>query len=213
MDKSYRFLVAVFIMSLYGCKRGADDSLAFEVELPKGKSSHVKAAGKFWEVPDFSLEDQDGKVFSLRKLSGKIWIVDFFYSSCKGPCPMLSSRLSDLHKKFENDSRVGFLSISTDPEKDTSEVLKLYAKKFDADSRWVFLTGRKEEVYRLANQGFKLSLQEVEGAAEPISHSTRLALVDSIGWVRGFYEGVGDGGDNAARELIRDISKLMEETK
>lgn len=203
----------VFLLLLNGCERREHSDPAFEVELRNGMGLNVDGVRKFWEIPEFSLTDQNNNVFSLRAMEGKVWIVDFFYSSCKGPCPMLSSRLSVLHKRFESDSRVRFLSISTDPENDTCEVLKEYAKKFSADFRWLFLTGQKAEVYRLANHGFKLSLQEMEGAVEPISHSTRLALVDSHGWVRGFYEGVGEGSERSASDLIRDISKLIEEIK
>jgi protein SCO1/2 len=142
-------------------------------------------------------------------MKGKVWVVDFFYSSCPGPCPALTSRLSEVHQEFSGDARVGFLSVSSDPEKDTPEVLRAYATKFKADDRWHFLTGPKGRVYDLANNGFKLSLKEVPDAPEPISHSTRLALVDREGWVRGFYEGVGEESSSAGRRLKEDIEALL----
>jgi protein SCO1/2 len=168
---------------------------------------------RYWQIPEFALQDQNSQPFVSSQMTGKLWVVDFFYSSCPGPCPMLSSRLSDIHKQLKNEPQVGFLSISSDPEKDTPEILSVYAKKFAADNRWSFLTGQKQAVYKLANEGFKLSLQEVVGAPEPISHSTRLALVDHEGWVRGFYEGVGADSEKAAPRLIEDIRELLKQLK
>jgi protein SCO1/2 len=139
-------------------------------------------------------------------------VVDFFYTSCPGPCPALSSRLSDLHRAFTGENKVGFLSISSDPERDQPVILKKYAEKFHADERWWFLTGQTSAVFSLANQGFKLSLTRTEGGAEPVTHSTRLALVDAQGWVRGFYEGVGEEGDSASELLLEGIKTLLKET-
>jgi protein SCO1/2 len=118
-----------------------------------------------------------------------------------------------MHRAFQREGRVAFLSISSDPEKDTPEVLSLYSKKFGADGRWNFLTGSKAAIYKLAIEGFKLSLQEDVGAAEPITHSTKLALVDSNGWVRGFYEGVGEESKGASARLTEDIRELLKEPK
>ena len=108
---------------------------------------------------------------------------------------------------------MGFLSISSNPSKDQPSVLKQYAQRFKADERWQFLTGREETVFLLANNGFKLSLTRTEGGAEPVTHSTRLALVDASGWVRGFYEGVGEESREASIRLHEDIKVLLEEIK
>lgn len=108
---------------------------------------------------------------------------------------------------------MGFLSISSDPEKDQPPVLKKYAEKFNADTRWLFLTGTTKAIFSLANQGFKLSLTRTEGGAEPVTHSTRLVLVDAAGWVRGFYEGVGEEGNEASPRLSEGIRTLLGEIK
>jgi protein SCO1/2 len=121
--------------------------------------------------------------------------------------------LSDLHKKFANEDRVGFLSISSNPEKDQPDVLKAYADRFGADRRWLFLTGPKAAIFSVANEGFKLSLTENAPGSEPVTHSTRLMLVDASGWVRGSYEGVGEDGNAAGARLITDIQTLLNETK
>lgn len=172
---------------------------------PERTNRSADALKKYWSLPSFSLLDQHGNPFRRESMDGRVWVVDFFYSSCPGPCPMLNSRLSKLHKDLEGNPRVGFLSISCDPVKDTPEVLSVYAKKFAADARWLFLTGDKESVYRLALEGFKVSIQQVVGAEEPITHSTKLVLVDTEGWVRGFYEGLEDDANSA---IIRDAVEL-----
>jgi protein SCO1/2 len=144
-------------------------------------------------------------------MSGRIWVVDFFYTTCPGPCPALTSRLSEVHRAFAGDARVGFLSISSDPVKDTPEVLRRYAERFKADKRWLFLTGDESAVFKLANEGFKMGIAKVEGAPEPVTHSTKLALVDESGMVRGFFEGVGeeDGTGKGRRELVKCIQYLL----
>lgn len=160
----------------------------------------------YWPLADFSLTERNGKLVGLADLKGKVWVADFFYSTCPGPCPMLSSRLSDLQKTFGDDDRIRLVSISADPEKDTPEVLQKYAEKFHANARWLFLTGAKEAVKSLAFENFKLPFAEQPGAAEPIVHSTRLILIDQTGTVRGLYEGVGD---TDPAHLIRDIRLLL----
>ncbi|MEI6712348.1 MAG: SCO family protein [Verrucomicrobiota bacterium] len=201
------FLLLVGCVCFSACKPRAGDAEVRALAAPEERLR------KYWQLPEFALQDHNSVAFASSQMKGKLWIVDFFYSSCPGPCPMLSSRLSGIHKQFKDEPRVGFLSVSSDPEKDTPEVLAVYAKKFGVDNRWFFLTGPKQSVYRLANEGFKLSLQEVVGAPEPISHSTRLALVDQDGWVRGFYEGVGDESEKATLRLMEDIRQLLNQLK
>lgn len=186
--------------------------LVFGLTGCESDSSVVKRClGTYWAVPDFSLINQDGLPFRRSEMGGKIWVVDFFYTTCPGPCPALTSRLSEVHRAFAGDSRVGFLSISSDPLKDTPEVLKQYAERFHADQRWLFLTGEEAAVFGLANEGFKMGIAKVAGAPEPVTHSTKLALVDETGVVRGFFEGVGEeeGDGKGRRELVKCIRHLL----
>lgn len=186
---------------------------AAELAPTSGAAASKDALKRFWQVPAFELIDQEGRIFNSAQMVGKVWVVDFFYTTCPGPCPALTSRLSEVHRAFEGENRMGFLSISSDPEKDQPPVLKKYAEKFNADSRWLFLTGTTKAIFSLANQGFKLSLTRTEGGAEPVTHSTRLVLVDAAGWVRGFYEGVGEEGNEAAAKLSEGIRTLLGEIK
>src|SRR5712692_1668916 len=99
-----------------------------------------RTVSSYGTVPEFVLVNQDGQSFGSAQLSGKIWIADFIYTSCPGPCPMISSRMSELQKPLENTD-VHLVSVTVDPEKDTSEVLRGYAEKLQAQpGRWDFLT-------------------------------------------------------------------------
>ncbi len=164
--------------------------------------------GRLWAIPDFTLTDHTGKAVTLNDLKGKIWVADFVYTTCPGPCPMLSSRMAEIQKEVAFAPDVRLVSISTDPESDTPAVMDDYAKRFHATDRWLFLTGDKTQIYTLANQGFKLSVTEDRNSKEPITHSTKLALVDRQGIVRGFYDGL----DAKTQErLVGDIRKLLGE--
>lgn len=208
MKRQALFLLMPFL-GLGACKPGANEAAV--LISPRGELGN--GLQRLWQKPDFELIDQNAKAFSSKQMDGRIWVVDFFYTTCPGPCPALTSRLSDVHKKFSHDERVGFLSISSNPEKDQPDVLKAYADRFGADRRWFFLTGPKEAIFAVANQGFKLSLTENAEGAEPVTHSTRLMLVDSQGWVRGSYEAVGEDGTAAGARLVTDIQTLLNESK
>lgn len=163
---------------------------------------------KYWAIPNFSLTDSAGQPFDSASLKGKIWVADFFFTSCPGVCPLLSARMSALHQEFAGDDRVRFVSITTDPEHDTPAVLHEYAARFKADVRWIFLTGEKKTIWELSRDGFKLAVADSPGETEIITHSTRLALIDKTGTARGFYEGIGDERPN---KIADDIRRLLAE--
>jgi protein SCO1/2 len=171
-------------------------------------SATVERLSRLWKRPEFEFLDQDAQPFPASLMDGRVWVVDFFYTTCPGPCPALTSRLSALHRQFADNPNVGFLSISSNPEKDKPEVLKMYADKFGADARWRFLTGDKAQIFSVANEGFKMGLTEGSADGEPVTHGTRLLLVDAEGWVRGVYEGVGEQSDEASKRLAADIETL-----
>jgi cytochrome oxidase Cu insertion factor (SCO1/SenC/PrrC family) len=119
-----------------------------------------RVIASYGTVPAFQLTNQDGQPFGTEQLNGKIWIVDFIFSTCPGPCPMISSRMADLQKPLEKTD-VRLVSVTVDPEKDTPEVLRGYADKLEAQpGRWDFLTGPKATIYDLSRSGFKLPVSE-----------------------------------------------------
>jgi protein SCO1 len=198
-------ILLLTVVALPGCKKREE---AFEVKASQPTGASLTA---LWQVPAFSLIERDGRSVTREDLLGKVWIADFFYTSCPGPCPMLSSRLSELHKTTKAMKGVALVSISTDPIKDTPEVLKQYATRFGADEKWLFLTGEKAAIFKLANQGFKLSVTDEGGtASEPVTHSTKLALVDRNGMVRAFYDALKP---DDAEKILRDIGTLLKENE
>ena len=107
---------------------------------------------KHWAVPDFSLIERSGQRHTRADLLGKVWVADFFYTTCPGPCPMMSSRLSALQEKLGDRSEVRLVSISTDPAKDQPDVLKAYAERFKAGPNWLFFHGRQSGDLRAREQ-------------------------------------------------------------
>jgi protein SCO1/2 len=201
-----RFLIFALVIWSAGCGKKEDE--AFEVLRSPEPVERLK---RHWVLPEFELTERTGKGVRLADFLGKVWVTDFFYTSCPGPCPMLTSRLSELHKATAGMNGVLLASITAQPEKDTPEVLAKYASRFGADERWLFLTGSKPAIYELANSGFKLGLSEQGGTVEePVTHSSKLCLVDKNGMVRGFYEGLTP---ESTRQILEDIRVLLKESR
>lgn len=140
---------------------------------------------RYWPIPEFTLTAQDGQPYSSRDLHGKIWVADFFFVNCPGICSALSANMARLHRELREEAEVEFVSITTDPVADTPQVLAAYAMELKADKRWHFLTGEKPVIWNLCQEGFKLSVVDSPSGPEPITHSSRLTLVDRAGVVRG----------------------------
>lgn len=159
-------------------------------------------------VPEFQFTNQDGQSFGSVQLKGKIWIADFIFTSCPGPCPIISSRMSEMQRPLE-DSDVHLVSFTVDPETDTPEVLRGYAERLKArPGRWDFLTGSESALYSFIKDGFKLAVSD--GADElgvPV-HSTRAALVDRRGKIRGYYDLTAP---DAVTNLLADTTHLLRE--
>jgi protein SCO1/2 len=158
-------------------------------------------------LPGFDLVNQDAQPFGSKQLAGKIWIADFIFTSCPGPCPIISTRMSELQRPLEK-SDVRFVSFSVDPEKDTPPVLRAYADKLRKEPfRWDFLTGSGDAIASISRNGFKLGLSDGEADTGPI-HSTRFVLVDRKGTIRGYYDALAPDG---VTKLLADTNHLLRE--
>jgi len=158
----------------------------------------------YWSVPPFQLTSQSGQPFDSKSLDGNIWVADFIYTNCPGPCPRMSSIMRGVQTAVAEYPDVKLVSITVDPQHDTPQVLTSYAGRYHAEpGRWFFLTGEQAALHALCRNGFKLG--DVDGS---LVHSTRLVLVDRQGRVRGFYDTTGDG---AAARLLHDIRNLRSE--
>ena len=146
--------------------------------------------------------------FGRKDLLGKVWIADFIFTRCAGPCPILSTKLSKLGRELPTS--VGLLTVAVDSEGDTPERLRGYAQRYEAQAeRWVFLRGTPSQTYHLLYAGFRLPLSVNPAAPEEqrATHSARFVLLDKNGAIRGYYDGLSDS-DNAA--LARDARRLLE---
>src|SRR6059058_142476 len=167
-----------------------------------------RTVSSYGTVPSFRLTNQNGQPFGSVQLAGKIWIADFVYTTCPGPCPMISSRMSELQKPLEKTD-VHLVSFSVDPEKDTPEVLRRYAERLQAEpGRWDFLTGPKSAIYKLSHDGFKLAISDGSDAQGIPVHSTRMVLVDRHGQIRGYYDAIEP---EAITKLLADTNHLLRE--
>ena len=167
-----------------------------------------RTVSSYGSVPEFVLVNQDGQNFGSPQLRGKIWIADFVYTTCPGPCPMISSRMSELQKPLQKTD-VHLVSFSVDPAKDTPQVLLTYAERLQAEpGRWDFLTGPQSTIYNLSRNGFKLAVSDGSDEKGIPVHSTRMILVDRHGAIRGYYDAAEA---DAITKLVADTTHLLRE--
>ncbi len=167
---------------------------------PAGEGPADRAAAPF-----FDLVDQDGEPLSLTQLRGKVLLIDFVYTACPGPCPILTTTLATLQRSLSPEQReqVRFVSISLDPERDTPEALRAYAKAQGADlSDWSFLTGPPEVVDEVVQ---RYGVGKVRGEDGQIEHVVVTFLVDARGRIEKRYMGLDHGAD----EMRADLEKLL----
>ena len=126
------------------------------IEFLAGPAEGPGDLSKLWPVPEFSLTDRTGRTITLADLKGHVWAADFVYTTCPGPCRILSSGMHDIQKALAMVPEARFVSISSDPEKDTPAVLQQYASQFGATDQWLFLTGDKASVLRPREQGVQV---------------------------------------------------------
>jgi len=157
-------------------------------------------------APEFSLVERSARTIQSSELAGKVWIADFIFTTCGGVCPLMTAEMRKLQQQLP--PQIQLVSFSVDPAHDTPEVLRDYAARNGADpNRWWFLTGDRNAIFAVSKSGFKLALDDSMGTEqEPITHSTRFALVDRSGQIRGYY-GIEDAG--AMDRLAADALGLL----
>jgi protein SCO1/2 len=141
------------------------------------------------EVQEFSLVEAGGNTVSRQDLIGKVWLADFIFTSCQGPCPLLSTGMAEIQQHYQTKPELLLVSFTVDPETDTPPVLKAYKERFGGTERWLFLTGEPATVRKTVVEGMRQLMEKVpESPDKPpnILHSERLVLVDRQGWIRDF---------------------------
>ncbi len=170
-------------------------------------------------VADFVLMNQDARAATLTDFSNHVWVADIIFTRCSGSCPIMSRQMRSLQDALPPASGAKLVTLTTDTEFDTPPVLKKYAERFGADSnRWVFLTGSKMEIGKLAANSLKLSAvpvkpEEQKDAADLFIHSTSFVIVDKQARMRGIFETEGDGVDwtNVLPHIVAAVDQLEHE--
>ncbi|MBK9761119.1 MAG: SCO family protein [Flavobacteriales bacterium] len=158
-------------------------------------------------ILDFNLTDQDGRTVTLADTKGKVVLADFFFTTCGSICPKMSDQLERVQAAYKDDDRVLLLSHSVTPEIDSVPALKAYADLHGADpSRWRLLTGDREQIYRLARKSWFAVKDTGSGGPDDFVHTENFILADTLGRLRGFYDGTSTEDVDRA---IGDIGKLL----
>lgn len=168
---------------------------------------HSEPLPRLKQVEAFSLIDSDNRKFeSSTELKGKVWVAQFFFTTCSGICPIITGHMASLYRSYVLDPRVHFISITVNPDNDTPEVLTKYSERFKVDTRrWHFLTGSITAI-----QDVGVNKLKVGNTEEPVFHSPYFVLVDDKGWIRGYYDGLDK---KAVKKLFKDIAQVTKETK
>ena len=175
-------------------------------ELVDSTLQHVK---KYHKIAPFSFENQNGKTITQDDYEGKIYIADFFFTTCPTICPKMTANMGSIQEEILNDSSVMLLSFSVTPKIDSVPQLKKYAiEKGVNDEKWNLLTGNKKEIYTMARKSYLVVKEDGDGGPYDMIHTENFILVDPKKRIRGFY----DGTDTLAmRELLIDLEILKDE--
>ena len=198
------------------------------VESNRSQSSiplqYVFLNGEAKKVPEFAFLNQDSIIISNEDFNKKVYVAEFFFTSCPSICPIMNKNMKRIENRFGKRQDFGIASFSIDPIKDTPSVLKAYAETYDVFSQnWHFLTGEKDKIYNLANEGFNIFASVNSRVAGGFEHQGYFALIDKNGFIRCrsdqfgnpivYYMGI-DEQDVEIQEvdlLIDDIEKLLKE--
>ena len=172
------------------------------------------------QISDFTLTNQDGKITTLADLSNHVWIADIIFTRCAGPCPRMTGQMKSLQNLLPPTSDAKLVTLTTDPDYDSPEILKRYGERFNADfNRWTFLTGTKSEIGNLAANSLKLSTvpvkpEDQKNPADLFIHTTIFVVVDKRAQLRAIFETGGEGVDwtNAVQpKLLATVRRLERE--
>ena len=190
--------------------------------------SYIELYGENKKVPEFKFVNQNGDSISNKDYLGKVYVVEFFFTTCPSICPIMNRNLIAVEKELGSDKDFGIVSITIDPQHDTQEVLKQYAENHGIENpNWNFLTGEKEMIYTVANKGFGIFANTDQNVPGGFAHSGMFALVDKDGFLRSrtdnfgnpiiYYKGSIERGKSVLQGeeepqidiLIQDIKKLL----
>ncbi len=206
-------LIITVALTMVGCGQSSDrlpilgerDAVTREVD------GRMVTDTVYNTIPDFSFVNQAGSTVTQADVAGKIYVTDFFFTSCPTICPVMKRQMIKVYDKFKDNPDFMILSHSIDPTHDTPEVLKKYADDLGVQgTQWTFLTGPKDEIYDIGQGHYLVTAKEDEAAEGGYIHSGAFVLVDKDRRVRGMYDGTTDEG---TEKLMKDIDRLLAEYK
>ncbi|MGC6432467.1 MAG: SCO family protein [Jejuia sp.] len=205
------------------------DSAGDRKSKPSGLA-FIENNGAKRRVPAFSFTNQNGNIITNEDFKGKVYVIEFFFTTCPTICPRMNSNLVQIQNEFKGFENFGVASFTINPQHDTPEVLKAYAESYGiTNPNWHLLTGDKDDIYKLANEGFYIYAAENATVAGGFEHSGNFALIDKNGYIRSrkdqfgnpiiYYRGITSeeegADDNGEQEQISalkaDIKKLLNE--
>ncbi|WP_299548217.1 SCO family protein [Seonamhaeicola sp.] len=173
--------------------------------------STIQYKKKYHKIADFSLVNQNGKTVTQKDYENKIYVADFFFTTCPTICPIMTKNMASIQKEILNDNDVMLLSHSVTPEIDTVAQLKRYAEKKGVnDSKWNLVTGDKKQIYKLARKSYLAVKDNGDGGPFDMIHTENFMLIDKKRQIRGFYDGTKP---EEIKRLLKDIFHLKEEYK
>jgi protein SCO1/2 len=173
--------------------------------------STIQHKSKYHKIADFSLVNQNGETITQKYYKDKIYVADFFFTTCQTICPIMTGHMKDIQQELINDSDVLLLSHSVTPEIDSVAQLKQYAnEKGVIDSKWNLVTGDKRQIYELARKSYLAVKTDGDGGPFDMIHTENFMLIDKKNQIRGFYDGTDK---EEIQRLLEDIKVLKEEYK
>jgi len=160
-------------------------------------------------VQPFSFVNQDGKTVTDRDVEGKVYVAEYFFTTCRGVCPRLNTNLRRIYDRFKNEKDFLILSHTCDPERDSVQQLKKYADSLGVNtSKWIFLTGRKDSLYTTARISYTIDdpVNNLKNIEDDFLHTQYWALVNRHGEVKKVYDGLKESEINA---MIKEIKKTL----
>jgi protein SCO1 len=176
-----------------------------------GIDSVTNSNDTIWhKVGDFKLISQTADTISQKNLENTIYVADFFFVNCPGICIKMAKQMGRVYLAYKDNPNVKIVSHTVNPENDSVEVLMDYAKKQGVtdQKKWIFLTGKKAAIYKLAREQYYATATQGDGGADDFVHTERFTLVDKNKRIRGFYDGTNE---NEINQMMFDIDRLLKE--
>lgn len=204
MEKKIHLILFPVIIGISFIANEIIDRFALELPLTIiGEENHI--------IQEFDFLDQDSVMISSENLKGKIWIVNYFFTSCPSVCPRMMANIKSVNDYIKQDEDIITLSFTVDPKRDDTKKLNEYASIFNIDSEnWKLFTGKKRDLYALARYSFLLSATDGNGDESDFIHSENIVIVDVNGKIRNIVNGLDD---ESPKSILNSIRKLKKENK